>query len=45
MTKIPEGIEVIEEAQPGRRRRFAAEEKRRLVAEASTPGMSVSLVA
>jgi len=35
MTKTPEGIEVIEGPQPGRRRRFTAEEKRRLVAEAS----------
>jgi hypothetical protein len=34
MTKTPERIEVIEEPQPGRRRRFTAEEKRRLVAEA-----------
>jgi transposase-like protein len=45
MTKTPEGIEIIEEAQRGRRRRFAAEEKRRLVARTATPGMSVSLVA
>jgi transposase len=45
MTKTPEGIEVIEEAQPGRRGRFTAEEKRRLVTEASAPGMSVSLAA
>ena len=45
MTKTPEGIEVIEGPQPGKRRRFTAEEKRRLVAEASEPGSSVSLVA
>src|SRR6516164_5354486 len=45
MTKTPEGIEVIEELRPGKRRRYAAEEKRRLVAEASEPGSSVSLVA
>ena len=45
MTKTPEGMEVIEGAQPGRRRRFTAEEKRRLVAEASEPGSSISLVA
>jgi hypothetical protein len=31
MTKTPDGIEVIEGWQPGRRRRFTAEEKRRLV--------------
>ena len=45
MTKTPEGIEVIEGPQPGKRRRFTAEEKRLLVAEASEPGSSVSLVA
>jgi transposase-like protein len=45
MTKTPEGIEVIEGPQPGKRRRFTAEEKRRLVAEASEPGSSISLVA
>jgi len=45
MTKTPDGIEVIEEPQPGRRRRFTAEEKRGLVAEAVAPGSSVSLVA
>jgi transposase-like protein len=45
MTKTPEGIEIIEAAQPGRRRRFTAEEKRRLVAEAAAPGMSVSQAA
>ena len=28
MTKTPDGIEVIEGPQPGRRRRFTAEEKR-----------------
>jgi len=38
MTKTPEGIEVIEG--PGRRRRFVAEEKRHLVAEAMAPGSS-----
>jgi transposase len=45
MTKTPDGIEVIEGPQPGRRRRFTAEEKRRLVAEAMAPGCSVSLAA
>jgi Transposase len=45
MTKTPDGIEVFEGPQPGRRRRFTAEEKRRLVAEAVAPGSSVSLVA
>lgn len=45
MTKTPDGIEVIEGPQAGRRRRFTAEEKRRLVAEAVAPGSSVSLVA
>lgn len=45
MSKTPDGIEVIEEPQPGRRRRFTAEEKRGLVAEAVAPGSSVSLVA
>jgi transposase len=45
MTKTPEGIEVIEEPQRGRRRRFTAEEKRRRVAEASEAGSSISLVA
>jgi transposase-like protein len=44
MTKTPEGIEVTEGPQPGKRRRFRAEEKRRLVVEASEPGSSVSLV-
>ena len=45
MTKTPDGIEVIEGPQAGRRRRFTAEEKRRLVAEASELGSSISLVA
>jgi transposase-like protein len=45
MTKTPDGIEVIEGRQPGRRRRFTAEEKRHLVAEAVAPGSSVSLMA
>jgi len=45
MTKTPDGIEVIEGPQPGRRRRFSAEEKRQLVAETMVPGSSVSLVA
>jgi transposase len=45
MTKTPDGIEVIEKAQPGRRRRFTAEEKRQLVEEATAPGSSISLVA
>ena len=44
MTKTPEGIEVIEGPQPGKRRRFTAEEKRLLVAEASEPGSSVEPV-
>jgi transposase len=45
MTKTPDGIEVMEGPQVGRRRRFTAEEKRQLVAEAAGPGSSVSLVA
>jgi transposase len=45
MTKTPEGIEVIEGPQLGRRRRYTAEEKRRLVTEASEPGSSISPVA
>jgi transposase len=45
MTKTPDGIEVMEGQQPGRRRRFTAEEKRRLVTEAVAAGSSVSLVA
>jgi transposase len=45
MTKTPDGIEIIERPQPGRRRRFTAEEKRQLVAEAMAPGSSISLVA
>lgn len=45
MTKTPDGIEVIERPQPGRRRRFTAEEKGQLVAEALAPGSSISLVA
>src|SRR6516165_7611956 len=45
MTKTPEGIEVIEGPQPCKRRRFTAEENRLLVAGASEPGSSVSLVA
>ena len=45
MTKTPDGIEVIEGPQPGRRRRFTAEEKRRLVTESVALGSSVSLVA
>jgi len=45
MTKTPDGLEVIEGPQPARRRRFTAEEKRRLVTEAVALGSSVSLVA
>jgi transposase len=45
MTKTPDGIEVIEGPQLGRRRRYTAEEKRRLVTEACEPGSSLSLVA
>ena len=45
MTKTPDGIEVMEGPQRGRRRRFTAEEKRGLVTEAVAPGSSVSLVA
>ena len=45
MTKTPDGIEVMEGPQVGRRRRFTAEEKRQLVAEAAAPVSSVSLVA
>lgn len=36
---------MMEGPQPGRRRRFTAEEKRRFVAEAMAAGSSVSLVA
>jgi transposase len=39
MTKTPEGIEVIEGPQPGRRRRFTAEEKRRLVGGSAGTGL------
>jgi transposase len=42
--KQPE-IEVIEPARAGRRRRFSAEEKRRLLEESSVPGNSISSVA
>ena len=45
MTKTPDGIEVVEGPQPRKRRRFAAEEKRRLAAEASEPSSSINLVA
>jgi transposase len=45
MTQDTGRDEVIEGPQPGKRRRFTAEEKRRLVAEASEPGSSISLVA
>jgi transposase len=40
---IPE-VEVIEPARPGRRRRFTADEKRRIVEETTVPGHSVSSV-
>ena len=40
---IPE-VEVIEPARPGRRRRYSAEDKRRIVEETRTPGQSVSSV-
>ena len=40
---IPE-VEVIEPARPGRRRRYSAEEKRRIVDETRAPGQSVSSV-
>jgi transposase len=43
-TKIPE-VEVIKEARPGHRRRFSAEEKRKMLDEAATAGESVSSVA
>ncbi|MGO9607002.1 MAG: hypothetical protein ACLQAT_27030 [Candidatus Binataceae bacterium] len=42
MTKTPEGIEVIEGDAVGEARRFTAEEKRRLVAEALEAGSSLS---
>jgi transposase len=42
--KYPE-VEVFEKAKAGRRRRFSAAEKRRLVEESNLPGMSVSEVA
>jgi transposase len=35
---------VIEPARPGRRRRYSAEDKRRIVEETRTPGQSVSSV-
>ncbi|MBV8135022.1 MAG: transposase [Deltaproteobacteria bacterium] len=38
-------MEIIERPQPGKRRRFTAEEKRRLVLEATEPGSSIHLVA
>jgi transposase len=41
----PSTTEVIEPPQPGRRRQFTAEEKRRLVSEAMATGSGVSLVA
>ena len=37
-------VEVISPAKPGRRRRFTAEEKRRIVEETTVPGESVSAV-
>jgi transposase len=37
-------VEVIEPARPGRRRRYTAEEKRRIVEETTVPGQSVSAV-
>ena len=40
---IPE-VEVIEPARPGRRRRYTAEEKRKIVEETAVPGHSVSSV-
>jgi transposase len=40
---IPE-VEVIEPARSGRRRRFTAEEKRKIVEETTVPGHSVSSV-
>jgi transposase len=40
---IPE-VEVIEPARPGRRRRYSAEDKRRIVEETRVPGHSVSSV-
>ena len=40
---IPE-VEVISPARPGRRRRYTAEEKRRIVEETKAPGQSVSAV-
>jgi transposase len=43
-SKIPE-VAVMKEAKPGRRRRFSAEEKRRMLDEAAAPGESLSGVA
>jgi len=40
---IPE-VEVIEPPRPGRRRRYSAEDKRRIVEETRVPGQSVSSV-
>ena len=37
-------VEVISPARPGRRRRYTAEEKRRIVEETKVPGQSVSAV-
>ncbi len=42
MTKTPEGIEVIEGPEAGRRRRFSTEQKRELVEAALAPGSSIS---
>ena len=43
-TKQPE-VEVIEPSRPGRRRRYSAAEKARLLEEAAQPGNSISSVA
>ena len=37
-------VEVISPARPGRRRRYTADEKRRIVEETKAPGQSVSAV-
>ena len=40
-----EDVEVIPPAKPGRKRKFKADEKRKMVEEASAPGQSISSVA
>jgi transposase len=44
-TRIPDEVQVIEPAQPGRRRRFTAQEKLSFLEEAEAPGGSMSEIA